>query len=399
MATRTATDTNATPQGLFTVLEELGYGIVFMDREGKVTALNAAALGMLQLNEGSIRGTPAAALGEPICTIVRTALKNHTYVRNEDVDYQCADGQKKYLTCSVCRIDGIDRETFLAVIMRDETALVEREFAAERNKRLASIGAMTASIAHDIKNPLVALKTFAELFPVKYAEQDFRETFTKIVLNEIRRIDDMVSRLLDYAHPKKPSCEDVDVGKMINETISLYSIRLAKQQIRLKELHHTDLPKVRGDAGQLRRVFNNLILNAIEAMPGGGILSVSTSRAALRGARAGTAEEALAISIADSGKGISEQAAEKIFEPFFTTKKNGSGLGLTICRKIIEDHRGKIDVKSSSQGTVFCITLPAASACFRRGGAAAPLVDVCRGTDRAFLDRETPWFMAKAVQE
>lgn len=399
MKPHTSSDRNTRETSLFAVLEDLGYGIIVVNKKGTVASMNPTAQETLQLSASRVVGKPVAALGNALCTVLRQAVDGRAFARNEDVDYQAGDGATKYLSCSVIIVKDGGGESAFALLFRDETSLVEREFAAERNGRLASIGAMTASIAHDIKNPLVALKTFAELFPTKYAEADFRETFTKIVLNEIRRIDDMVSRLLDYAHPKKPVWEEVDLARMISESVALYSLKLAQQKIRLEEALDKDLPRVRGDSGQLRRVFVNLILNAIEAMPDGGTLAVSASRKTENARRSDVSADAVEICIADSGKGIGQREAEKIFEPFFTTKKNGSGLGLTICRKIIEDHLGKIELKSSPRGTSFFITLPTATVDFHRRGVVTSLDDIRKENDRAFLNNGMPWCMAKAVQE
>jgi len=383
---------------LFPLLEELGYGIIVADRTGTLVSVNPTAQAILQIQESRVLSKPVALLGSALCTVFRQAIDQYTFARTDDVDYQPAAGEKRYLSCSVMPVEGAGGAACFALFFRDETPLVEREFAAERNQRLASIGAMTASIAHDIKNPLVALKTFAELFPTKYTEPDFRETFTRIVLNEIRRIDDMVSRLLDYAHPKKPVCEEIDIAKMIAEAAGLYSLKLQQQKIRLNEALERGLPAIHGDGGQLRRVFVNLIMNAIEAMPDGGTLSVSAARKA-RAGKCPAASDAVEICIADTGKGIGPREADKIFEPFFTTKKNGSGLGLTICRKIIEDHRGKIELKSSPRGTSFFITLPPATVDFTGRGMVTSLDDIRKENGRAFLNNGMPWRMAKAVQE
>jgi len=235
--------------------------------------------------------------------------------------------------------------------------MIERDNVVEKMERFATIGSMAAHIAHDIKNPLVALKTFVELFPIKYNDAEFRETFSKIALKEIVRIEEMVSQLHDFSGSKDLMLEDIELYKVIEDTLNLFSIKLSTQQIRVKKIVDNTYTKVRADYGKIRRVLNNLILNAIDAMPHGGTLSVSSDVKIMYDESAKKDIEVIEVSIVDTGRGINSEEIHRVFEPFFTTKISGSGLGLAICKKIIEDHKGKINVFSSERGTVFVIQL------------------------------------------
>ncbi|HRZ87799.1 MAG TPA: ATP-binding protein [bacterium] len=380
------------------VLGNLGYGTIALNDAGVVVSVSRSAADILHMKQGQILGKEYGILGESFFQVIQCALSRRVSASQDDIVYTTPDGMKRFLSCTLCDIPGGDGSRAVGLFVRDDTDLVERECAAERTQRLARIGAMTASIAHDIKNPLVALKTFAELFPQKYHDRDFRETFTSIVQNEIRRIDDMVSRLLDYANPKKPRLETVRLDTMITETLSLYSLRVTEQRIDIRKGSGlSTAPHLQGDGGQLRRVFNNLILNGIEAMPNGGTLSIDAAVKSGKDRKNGIMVRHIEILVADTGEGISGRDAEKIFEPFYTTKKNGSGLGLSICKKIIEEHGGTIQVSSGGGGTCFTVRFPLPDAAFVKSVRPGPKGVANSSGELPLGIEDAPWLTGKAV--
>ncbi len=230
--------------------------------------------------------------------------------------------------------------------LKEELKKVKVEL--KKQKKLASIGTMASSIAHEIKNPLVAVKTFFDLFPTKHDDVEFRDSFSLIVKREVERINELVTQLLDFARPKKPQFEDVDLQRIIRDTLDLLAIHIKDSNVNVAYKDGASLPKVRADREQISRVFMNIILNGVQAMHQGGALEISCS----------PNKNKLETSIKDNGTGISDQDLEQIFEPFFSTKHKGSGLGLCICQQIIQDHEGEILVHSSPKGTEFKITIP-----------------------------------------
>ena len=222
-----------------------------------------------------------------------------------------------------------------------------------RYKQLASVGMHSAGMAHEIKNPLVALKTFAELLPTRYDDPEFRNTFSKLALHQICRIDGIVNDLLDYAKPKKPVLLPGKLLPLLHEAVEILGAQLQEKKVRLERLDVMEIPDVLIDAEQMRRVFLNIVLNALEAMPDGGVLTVTSAHQVSR-----SADGNVEICIADTGPGISEQDMEHIFEPFYTTKKKGSGLGLAISKRIVEDHGGQLRFTRRAVGTLCIIELP-----------------------------------------
>jgi signal transduction histidine kinase len=228
--------------------------------------------------------------------------------------------------------------------------------------RLAALGEMAAGLAHEIRNPLGAIKGAAQyLRPPTGSQAPLADRprgvdeFLDIIVEEVNRLNRVVSQFLDYARPDRGEREPVDVNEVVRRTV-----QLLEQQARgvAVDVHlGEDLPQIRGNAEQLRQVFLNLGLNALQAMPDGGRLVVSTRLR--RGARRGEPASFLETRFRDSGPGIPEKLLKNIFVPFFTTKEGGSGLGLAISQRIAQNHGGIIDVRSQEgRGATFSVLLP-----------------------------------------
>jgi signal transduction histidine kinase len=224
---------------------------------------------------------------------------------------------------------------------------------------LAALGQMAAGLAHEIRNPLGSIKGAAQfLRPTgsQPAEAGDTREFLDIIVEEVDRLNKIVSQFLDYARPYRGDQSPLDINDVVRKTLHL----LDKERTANVEIATTfieGLPPVRADAQQLRQVFLNLILNALEAMPQGGKMHVSTSLR--RSTRRGAAAAFLEIRFRDTGVGISLGDQRNLFIPFFTTKERGTGLGLPISQRIIENHGGTIEVRSmTGTGSTFTVLLP-----------------------------------------
>jgi len=223
-----------------------------------------------------------------------------------------------------------------------------------RADRLASLGTLTAGLAHEIRNPLVAIKTFTQLLPERIEDEEFRKHFLKIASSEVDRISSLINELLEFARPSDPKLEEEDVNSVLDGMILLVSTESKKKHIDISKYFSTDLPQVKIDREQFKQVFLNLLLNAIEATSENGQVAVRTRSFLKPGG-----EPYIQIEIADTGCGIPQEYLEEIFNPFFTTKDKGSGLGLSISSQIIQDHRGYITVESElNKGSSFFINIP-----------------------------------------
>jgi signal transduction histidine kinase len=226
--------------------------------------------------------------------------------------------------------------------------------------RLAALGEMSAGLAHEIRNPLAAIKGAAQyLDPQKLPTED-RE-FLEIMIEEVNRLNGVVTQFLDYSRPLKPSLAPTAVNEVVERTFKLLQPDTPANVA--VEISLADwLPRVQADAEQLKQVFLNLALNAFQAMPGGGRLHVSTrvARDELAFWREGSRRaDVVEIRFRDSGPGVPETERESIFVPFYTTKEKGTGLGLAICQRIVKAHQGSIVVRSPpGDGAEFLVSLP-----------------------------------------
>jgi signal transduction histidine kinase len=223
-----------------------------------------------------------------------------------------------------------------------------------RADRLASLGTLTAGLAHEIRNPLVAIKTLTQLLPERLDDEEFRTQFLQIASGEVDRIASLVTELLEFARPSDPKLELEDINTILDGMILLVSTETKKKQINITKNYTSDLSPVQIDREQIKQVFLNILLNAIEATCENGKITVKTRAFIKPGG-----EPYVQIEFTDTGCGIPGEYIEDIFNPFFTTKSTGSGLGLSISNQIIQDHRGYIDVESQlGNGSSFFINLP-----------------------------------------
>ncbi|WP_345807384.1 ATP-binding protein [Bacillus pumilus] len=214
-------------------------------------------------------------------------------------------------------------------------------------QKLAVAGQIAAGIAHEVRNPLTSVNGFLQLMKTQYPE---RTDYFDIIFSEIKRIDFVLSELLVLAKPQSVHFQEVQLHELLEQVITLLKTNAVLSNIDLKQpFKRQDAGAILADANQMKQLFINLIKNAIEAMPEGGSIYISTEKVL----------NEWKITIQDEGKGMSEEDIQKIYDPFFSTKKEGTGLGLTICATILKDHHGTMDVSSElGKGTAFHIYLP-----------------------------------------
>ncbi|AOC56947.1 MULTISPECIES: ATP-binding protein [Bacillus] len=214
-------------------------------------------------------------------------------------------------------------------------------------QKLAVAGQIAAGIAHEVRNPLTSVNGFLQLMKTQYPE---RTDYFDIIFSEIKRIDFVLSELLVLAKPQAVHFQEVQLHELLEQVITLLKTNAVLSNIDLKQpFKKQDAGAILADANQMKQLFINLIKNAIEAMPEGGSIYISTEKVL----------NEWKITIQDEGKGMSEEDIQKIYDPFFSTKKEGTGLGLTICATILKDHHGRMDVSSElGKGAAFQIYLP-----------------------------------------
>jgi signal transduction histidine kinase len=224
----------------------------------------------------------------------------------------------------------------------------------QRADRLASLGTLTAGLAHEIRNPLVAIKTFTQLLPERFDDSEFREHFLSVTAGEVDRIASLVTELLDFARPSQPKLNREDLNQIVEKMMLLVDTESHKKNVHIIKDFNDFLPPVVLDREQIKQVLLNILLNAVDATPEDGTIFVETAPIKKNGSL-----EYVQIVIKDTGRGIPDEDLDKVFTPFFTTKHEGSGLGLAISHQIVQEHHGNIEVESTkNQGTTFRINLP-----------------------------------------
>ncbi len=334
-------------------------GVVAVGANGRITLFNPAAERMTGLGAQSVRSKPVGSLPPTLAQALEAALVDGQPRIQPETTIPDATGRLTPISYSTYALRDRSGSPLGAVaVFADLTRLKELEAERRRAERLASFGALASGIAHEIKNPLVAIKTFAELLPERFTEEDFRHDFSKVVVREIERIDDLVARLRGLAAPPAQPLAPLDLREPVEDTLALLRAQLEQKEIQLHRLYDPDLPPVAADPAQLKQLFLNLFMNALEAMESGGELTIE-----LR-ARSRHGSSAVMAKVSDTGTGIPDALLGKIFDPFVTTKPRGSGLGLAICRRITDAHGATIRAENNPnrRGSTIAIAFPAVTA-------------------------------------
>ena len=293
--------------------------------------------------------------------------RSGTGERQENREIVLRSGDKStVLRASSSIFHGQDGEPLGALmVLTDITTLKRLEMQIRRSDRLASLGTLSAGMAHEIKNPLVSIKTFAQLLPERYQDSDFRETFFSLIGHEVDRIDSLVNQLLRFARPAKPLLKPMHVHEVLEKALLLVGHRLYQKDIKLTRSWQADVDTIRADADQIEQVFLNFFINALDAMKPGGSLTVATE--------IGSTETWPTALPGDSGtcgkfcvspwKTMAPASSRKMSRTSsihsFTTKDYGTGLGLSVVHGIVQEHGGQIEVESElARGTSFHILLP-----------------------------------------
>jgi PAS domain S-box-containing protein len=333
------------------LLRSMTTGVIGVDFAGRLTSVNPAALDILDLSIEDT-GTDLDAVLErdhPIMHILDATLAGQTTQARQELHIQTRTGRQKWVGVHTAPLHDLDGMLIGAsALLTDLTAVRKLQDEVRRKDRLAAIGQLSAGIAHEIRNPLAAIEGFSELLARRVPDEGARVLLDEIV-QEVRHLNRIVTDFLTFAREPQLHCEPTEVGALVDGTLSLLLSTHAKP-ITLTGNLPLQLPPVALDPNEFRRALVNILRNALEAMPDGGTLHVS----------ADLSDDWLTVTIRDSGPGIPEHVKEHIFTPFFTTKDEGTGLGLAIAHKIIEGHRGIIDVESTpGSGSAFTIRIPA----------------------------------------
>jgi two-component system sensor histidine kinase AtoS len=346
------------------ILASLATGIVTVDLDGRVVTLNPAAELMTGFFAGEVRGrysTEVFVHTPDLAELLMETLASRAPVLGVMVSLRRRNGRAVPVELSAAPLRGGEgKELGVVGVFRDLTKVRQLEDRLRRSDRLAAIGELAAGLAHEIKNPLTSLLTFSRHLSRRFEDPEFRGKFLSVVPRELERINGIVERLLELARPAPLTFKPLRLPALLERVLELYGDRLEAQGVRATREWRRDVPGVWADQEALYRVFVNLVANALDAMPRGGTLTLRVGWSdpdPVPGTRAGGRR--VVVEVEDTGVGIEPANIDRVFHPFFSTKEGGTGLGLALTQKIVEDHGGSIDVRSTpGAGAMFRIVLP-----------------------------------------
>ncbi len=345
------------------ILSSMRGGVVAVDTEGQVTMVNRCATDVL----GPITvGRSIQSVNPQVARILEQTIRDRRAIGDFETIISHPNGERVPVVISSSCLTSSDNELTGAMVVVYDLSQVKRlEQNVQRAHRLSSIGTLAAGMAHEIKNPLVSIKTFTQLLLDRYNDPDFRTTFSDIVPHEVERIDSIVTRLLHFARPRPASFAPQNLRAIIEEVLTLVENQTRKECVAVEMEFSSAHVEVYGDEQQLHQVFLNLVLNAIDAMSESKTrtLRIKVEHGHMRLRRHGydplPEVECVKISVSDTGCGVHSDSLDRIFTPFYTTKHDGTGLGLSVVHGIVTEHQGDIYVESApGEGTTFIITLP-----------------------------------------
>ncbi|MGB4786634.1 MAG: ATP-binding protein [Candidatus Acidiferrum sp.] len=335
------------------IVESLNVGVLAVDLDGIVESWNTRMEQLFGVSRQEAVGRRLSSLlpEELVREIVaRGDAEQITGIYKQRLQHQ---GKSLTLNVSIAPLVSKSSEHIGRLLLFDDVTQRERmEEQMSQTEKLTSLGLLAAGVAHEVNTPLAVISNYIQMLAKQMPEGDPRQSIIEKIVKQTFRASEIVNNLLNFSRTGAAEAADVDVNRVVEETLSLVAHPLKTSQIRVVKQLGEPLPAVRGSANKLQQVFLNLFLNARDAMPSGGMLEVRTV------AHNGSVE----VEVADTGAGIASEHIHRIFDPFFTTKASGrgTGLGLSVSYGIIKEHSGKIDVRSTpGKGTSFHVEFPA----------------------------------------
>ncbi len=337
------------------VIDHMANGLLSIDVEGNIVSYNKLALEILRVEESGVIGMSLEKIIDFQASGIAETLTNCQIVLEREFLLPLEAGKTIPLSVSVTPIlreSGLCRGA--VIVLRDLSEIKRLEEKVRRVERFAAVGKLAAGVAHEIRNPLSSIKGLAQFLGGNLNEKPENKKFVDIIVAEVDRINRVVTDLLVLARPFRAELKPVDVMELINHAVLLIQSDSTAGNILIQTDYGEGLRRVPLDASQMTQVLLNLLLNSIQAETAGGHIEV--------GARVDSQNTFLQLWVEDNGPGISQKNRENIFDPFFTTRESGTGIGLAIVNKIVQNHDGEIEIQSpvpgKERGCRVLITIP-----------------------------------------
>lgn len=335
-----------------TLLHSLPTGIVAVDEQAVIRWFSTAAREILVLPPEKVIGHPVEALGSRLADMLRRTMEGELF----EFPQAWTDPLTRRSIFVQTRRLGSAAQCLGAVAMiQDITAQRALQEKQEQIERAAFWNELAASMSHEIRNPLVAIKTFAQLLPERYADSEFRTEFSRLVSSEVDRLNSIIDQINDFAHPPELKFHALDIRQPLKRSIDQVLPSGRRNGVRVSARIDDDLPPVWGDERALTDCFSHLLRNSLEAL--GHRKDAQIDLTATRLAN-GDARKGVQVTVRDNGHGIPSTIRDKVFSPFCTTKARGMGLGLPIVKRTVVDHNGRVQIETGEQGTAVTVMLP-----------------------------------------
>ncbi len=335
-----------------TLLTAIPPGIIACDNDGLILWCNPTAESFLGITAAEVLHRPIENAGSRVASLLRETLESQGQMSAQ----QWVDSHsRRSLSVQTRRLSHEDQSLGAVAIIQDLTPEESMRQKQELMDRAAFWTDLAASMSHEVRNPLVAIKTFAQLLPERFDDPDFRRDFNEIVVQEIDRLDLIITQINNFAHPPELHFKPLDLRAPMKKAIELVRARSVHNGFSIETTLPDDLPRVVGDETALAEAFAHLVANAAEATHGRPKARITLSAKPIRD---GGHTSGVVVTVHDNGRGIAAELRDKIFSPFCTTKARGMGLGLPIVKRTVFDHNGRVDVDSNPQGTSVSVLLP-----------------------------------------
>ena len=333
------------------ILESMNSGVLIFDNNGKTSFANPEITRIFSqpLPEGWSPFDPTPGISPRLCSLMKEMLETKVTIESTRIRLEEVKGPKFLEVNAFPFRDEQGMMIGSAFFVKDITQIIRLEDQLKRADRLSAIGVLAAGVAHEIRNPLTGIKMIVQLQVSELPPGDPRREPLEIIQREIDRLERIIVNLIDFAKPHKPRAVQLSLPEILDSCLFLMQSQIKKLQLCQEKLFAQDMPPLIGDPDQLKQVFLNILTNAIQASHQGGLLRVFIEN------RPGW----VAAAIQDTGIGIPQERMKAIFDPFMTTKEEGTGLGLPLAQRIIDEHGGRIDVDSiPGAGSTFTVLLP-----------------------------------------
>ena len=342
------------------VILSITNGLITIDSEGRIVTFNRKAEEILHTASEMVLGqTPCQVWGRDnvLTVLLAEGIAREVPMDTREIRWPAENGTERILEVNTAILEDDSSPVGLLALIQDLTERRALEEKIRRSDRLAALGTLATGLAHEIKNPLTAVRAFVQMLPDKYDRGGFREKFNRIVPRELDRVNELLENLLDLVRTPKLKIAPLPVTRCIEQVVETLEPEARERGVTVEVIARDETLEIQADESYLNRALFNIVLNGIQAMPDGGTLTIETI------AESGdNGSEVVNILISDTGTGIPQDLVKDIFNPFYTSKEKGTGLGLAVTNKIIEDQDGTISVESErGTGTTFQVTLPSAA--------------------------------------